>query len=201
MTINRPMKQEKRNQKTPKEIIKKNIPKEIKKQNTPKEIKKQNTPKEIIKKNIPKEIKKQKTPKEIKNNIKTSKKRKQKTPKEIKLSPKTIEQRGGGTFNPLHYNPNTTSGSVNAQHGNINPTHFEKLKQNSGLDSVFGPGLTKLSQENLQPNAKSLNAEPGNAIPQQSSFMTESDFMKKYEITEMQINQVKLLLLSNAFTT
>ena len=197
MTINRPMKQEKRNQKTPKEIIKKNIPKEIKKQKTPKEIKKQNTPKEIIKKNIPKEIKKQKTPKEIKNNIKTSKKRKQKTPKEIKLSPKTIEQRGG-TFNPL-LNLNTTSGSVNAPHGNINPTHFKKLKQNSDLDldSVFGPGSTNLSQENSQPITELETSQPITE-PEKSSFMTESDFMKKYGFTEKQIGQVKSLL-SNAF--
>lgn len=42
------------------------------------------------------------------------------------------------------------------------------------------------------------NSQP-NAIPQQkSSIMTESDFMKKYGITEQQIKQVKLLL-SNAF--
>lgn len=71
---------------------------------------------------------------------------------------------------------------------------FAEPKKNNTPNALSGESQQKtIPQNNSQPNTI-----PQNNSQQKSSIMTESEFMKKYEITETQIKQVKLLL-SNAF--
>lgn len=99
--------------------------------------------------------------------------------------------------NPNESQPNAQL--VEAKKVNISPaerTHSQSNEESRESQSNEEPEVPQL-------NATSLNVIIGNsqtnAIPQQkSSIMTESEFMKKYEITEIQIKQVELLL-SNAF--
>lgn len=124
--------------------------------------------------NRPIETRKQNTPKEIiKKNIPKEIK-KQKTPKEIKNNIKTSKKRKQKTPKEIKLSPKT----IEQRGGTFNSLNYN-LKTNTE------PGKSQpIPQNNSQ---------------QKSSIMTESEFMKKYGITEKQINQVKSLLLSNAF--
>lgn len=207
MTINRPI--EKKKQTTPKEMIKKNIFKEIKKQKTPKEIK---TNKKPNKK------RKQKTPKEIKLSPKIIEQRggtnPPPEPMEVKPVGKPVEV---VVAKPVK-NTNNSRHVPMAEAHPVSDPNLVKAEQTQNplltAEARYANNNIPVADENLgvsQPNeklveatevnissAKPTNSQP-NATPQQkSSIMTESEFMKKYEITETQIKQVKLLL-SNAF--
>jgi hypothetical protein len=115
--------------------------------------------------------------------------------KPILAEAKPMPQNSQSKTEPEVPQPNATS--LNVQSGN---SQSKATSLNAILERVSQPNATP---GDTQPKATSLNVIIGNsqpnAIPQQkSSIMTESEFMKKYEITEIQIKQVKLLL-SNAF--
>lgn len=154
-------------------------------------------------------------------------KREQYIPKEIKVPPKTIEQ-SITSINYLQGLPVATpiSTPISLNKSNlpianayilpetkVNPPKMNEKEENMQTKLQKAISLIHKFKKN-----ETQKAKPQKAIPQEkkiqkaislmlelqnktheSSIMTKSDFMKKYEITESQIEQVKLLL-SNAFT-